>query len=166
MSIYQRFYVQTKYPRQVEQLIIDTLGGSAWLEANERGEYLWLVVVTIQDSRSILPERSYHGSPMSPVDGQNGSKAKRQFWAAASRWWRCETGNAQTTERVDSVPGWYWLPSIIDYGSVEAACVAKALYTSPFVELVAEDNEISADATDSVAWVIDSERYFDEVDSY
>lgn len=159
MSIYQRFYVQTKYPRQVEQLIIDTLGGSAWLEADERGEYLWPVVVAIKDSLSVQPERSYHGYPQSPVDGQS----ERQSWAAASRLWRRETGNAQATDRADSVASWYWLPSIIDYDSIEAACVAKALYTSPLVELVAEDNEISADAADSVAWVIDSEHYFDSV---
>ncbi|MGV6473619.1 hypothetical protein [Azotobacter vinelandii] len=145
MSVYQQFYIKTRYPRQVERLIIDVLGGAGWLEPNDRGEYLRPIHVTVKDQRSVLPARSYHGSP------QDLEEPKRPFWTAVTRLWHrsSDTGEAK----------WYWLSSIIRYQSLEAAQVAWVLYQSPLVELVAEDNTCAADEADSPAWVIDSEHY-------
>lgn len=125
MSVYQRFYIKTSFPREVEQLILDTLGGTGQLEQDDNGRYLRPISVAIRDKDSVQPARDWSGYPQD--------------------------------EAADT--GWYWLASIIDYGSVEAAWVAWSLLNSPLVELVAEDNEVSADQPESPAWVIDSEHH-------
>lgn len=144
MSVYQQFYIKTRYSRQVERLVIDVLGGTGWLEPNNKGEYLRPIHVTVKDQRSILPARSYHGSP------QDLEEPKRPFWAAVTRLWHrsSDIGEAK----------WYWLSSIIHYQSLEAAQVASALCQSPLVDMAAEDNDCSADTADSPAWIIDGER--------
>jgi len=91
MSVYQQFYIKTRYPRQVERLIIDVSGGAGWLEPNERGEYLHSISVTVRDQRSILPTRSYHGSPL------DLEEPKRPFWAAVTRLWHRATDTGEAT---------------------------------------------------------------------
>ncbi|QCT95476.1 hypothetical protein FEV13_00580 (plasmid) [Stutzerimonas degradans] len=129
MSVYQRFYVKTNAPRQVEQLIVATLGGDAWLEPNDKGEFLHPVSLDMEGQCSIRPARDWVGNL---VDGGV-----------------CDGPSAR----------WYYLPSIIEFGSAEASQVALALYDSPLVDLVAEDNEVSGNEDDAVATVIDSDHY-------
>jgi len=129
MSVYQRFYVKTNAPRQVEQLIVETLGGDAWLEPNDKGEFLHTVSLVTEGQSSIQPARDWVGNL---VDGGI-----------------CEGPSAR----------WYYLPSIIELGSPEAAQVAIALYESRLVEVVAEDNEVSGNENDAGAVVIDSDHY-------
>lgn len=129
MSVYQRFYVKTNAPEQVEQLIVETLGGDAWLEPNDKGEFLHTVSIVMEGLSSIQPARDWVGNL---VDGG-------VFEGPSARW--------------------YYLPSIIEFGSAEAAQVALALYDSPLVEVVAEDNEVSGNEDGSVATVIDSDHY-------
>lgn len=57
MPVYQRFYVKTRVPRQVEQMIVDTLGGSAWLEPNDNGEFPHPVTILREDHHYIQPAR-------------------------------------------------------------------------------------------------------------
>lgn len=129
MSVYQRFYVKTNSPRDVEQLIVETLGGDAWLEPNDKGEFLHPVSLVMEGQSSIQPARDVVGNLV--YLGASESPSTR----------------------------WYYLPSIIDFGSVEAAQVALALYDSPLVDVVAEDNEVSGNDDDAVATVIDSDHY-------
>lgn len=126
MSVYQRIYIKTNAPREIEQLIIDTLGGEGRLESNDSGQYLRPISVAQCDQFSVKPSRSYYGSPLE-VDA-------------------------------DAETGWYWLSSIFDSWSVDACYVLWALYHSPLVELVAEDNEVSANEADSPAWIIHAEH--------
>ncbi len=129
MSVHQRFYIKTNSPRQVEQLIVETLGGDAWLEPNDKGEFLHSVSLVMEGESSIRPARDWIGNL---VDGG-----------------ACEGLSAM----------WYYLPSIIEFGSAEAAKVALALYNSPLVGVVAEDNEVSGNEDSAVATVIDSDHY-------
>lgn len=129
MSVYQRFYVKTKAPRQVEQLIVETLGGDGWLEPNDKGELLHPVSLLMEGQHSIRPARDVFGNLV-------------------------DLGASEST----SIK-WYYLPSTIDLGSVEAAQIALALYKSPLVEMVAEDNEVSGNEDDAVATVIGSDHY-------
>ncbi|WP_146189258.1 hypothetical protein, partial [Pseudomonas protegens] len=64
MSIYQRIYIKTHYPREVGQLIVNMLGGDGRLEQNDNREYLRPIHVTMLDQHSVLPTRSFCGSPL------------------------------------------------------------------------------------------------------
>ncbi|WJV24473.1 MULTISPECIES: hypothetical protein [Pseudomonas] len=120
MSVYQRIYIKTDSPREVEQLIINTLGGAGRLTKSENGEYLRPIAVAPRDQHSVLPSRCFYGTP---IDAE-----------------------ADT--------GWYWLESIFDCWSIDACWVIWALFKSPLVAIVAEDNEVSADDSNSPAWII------------
>jgi len=152
MSVYQRFYVKTNNPRQVEQLIIATLGGSAWLEPNDSGDFLHRVSVIREDQHSIQPARDIFRN-LVDLDARP-RRAERSCWSAVTQLWRRSANTAPAADTDTHIAKWYWLPSIVDYGSVEAAQLAQALYQSPLVDVVAEDNEISGDGDDASATVI------------
>lgn len=121
MSVYQRFYIRTSHPQDVEQLLLEVLGGSGQFYTDDRGRFLRPIKVTVVDSRTILPTRSYYGWP---IDSE------------------VETG-------------WYWLETIMDLGSLEAAWTAWSLLMSTHVDMVAEDNEISGEEEQAKAGIID-----------
>ena len=157
MSVYMRFYVKTKNLRQVERVIIATLGGRAWLEENERGELLHPLTILRENQHTIQPARDVFRNlvDMSPKP----DRPKRNCWSGFSNLWKRPPCKEQPTEAESDIAKWYWLPSIIRFQSVEAARVARALYESADVETVAEDNEISGDGDDAEATVIESGHY-------
>ena len=135
MSVTQRFFVKTAVPREVEKLIVEALGGDAWLEPNDNGDFLHPVRLVREEKHCIEPARD-------------------------------PFGNLVAEAVSDGAPGWYYLPSIIDLGSVEAAKVALALFDSQLVEVVAEDNEVSASEEGAVATVIDYGHYLLQASLY
>lgn len=162
MSVYQRFYVKTKFPREVEQTIIHTLGGDAWLEPTVSGEFLRPVSLIEEDDKTIRPARDTFGNLVGhkSVNGRGKDGSIRWFSGALSRLLRrpdCAE-EAVSSEIMDA--RWYWLPSTIDSGSPEAINIARTLYASQLVEVVAEDNEISGQWDESVAHVIGPDHWF------
>ncbi|MCC9289426.1 MULTISPECIES: hypothetical protein [Pseudomonas] len=164
MSVYMRFFVKTKYPRQVEQIIIDTLGGIAWLEPNAKGAFLHPLSVISEEQRTVQPARDFCGNYVDlnsdAVIGGDSHPKGAGIWSAIAQLWRRPSDVVEPMEIESEDARWYWLPSIIDYGSIEASWVAHALYKSPLVDVVAENNDISADMGDGLAEVIDSEHSF------
>lgn len=64
MSVYQRFYVKTSQPQEVEQMLIEALGGPGQLYKDDNGRYLRPIKVTLVDNSSIQPERTHCGTPI------------------------------------------------------------------------------------------------------
>lgn len=156
MSVYQGFYVKTKFPRQVERIIIETLGGDAWLEPNDIGEFLQPISLIREDHKNIRPARDTFGNLviLGPGEERKRESSSRWFHGALSRLWGREV-RADTVVIPDIEDArWYWLPSMIDCGSPEAIQIARTLYSSQLVEVVAEDNEISIQWGEAVAQVI------------
>lgn len=156
MSVYHRFYVKTNCPRQVEQLIIETLGGSVWLESNDQGEFLYPVTILREDQQCIQPARNFCRN-LVYLDSKP-ERPKQTSWSALTKLWK-RTPQAPSACADAPEAKWYWLPSIISFQSVEAARVARTLHESPVVEMVAVDDEISGGEDDSVAVVINSDHY-------
>ena len=161
MSTYHRFYVKTKSPRQVEQVIINTLGGDAWLYPNGSGEFLRPVSVVHEVKVTICPARDAAGNL---VDLQSSDVIGTEiiptgFAGVLSRLRKCVVGSEEVISLGSSKPCWYWLDSMIDCGSPEASQVARSLYVSELVDVVAEDNDVSGDRQGDVARIIDDDHY-------
>lgn len=152
MSTSHRFFIKTARPRQVETLIIETLGGSGWLYEDAAGRLLRPMSVLRDDQLCIRPARDVCRNLVS-LDPQPEAPRSR-FWRAFSRLFRRSTHIENTAAAGAEVPTWYWLNSMIHVGSPEAATLALALYESRDVEKVAEDNEVSGDDEEAVATVI------------
>lgn len=161
MSIYHRFYIKTKYPRQIERIIIRILGGDGWLYPNVRGEFLRPVSVVHEGNITICPARDAVGNL---VDLQStdviGTDAKPAGFAGVlSRLRKRVAGPEEVMSPDSSEPRWYWLDSMIDCGSPEASQVAHGLCASELVDVVAEDNDVSGDRPGDVARIINVEHY-------
>ncbi|MDQ0655128.1 hypothetical protein [Pseudomonas cedrina] len=161
MSVYHRFYVKTKYPRQVEQIIISILGGDAWLYPNGRGEFLRPVSVVHEGKITICPARDVVGNL---VDLQStdviGTEATSTWFAGVlSRLRKRVAGPEEVMSPSSGETRWYWLDSMIDCDSPEARQVARGLYVSELVDVVAEDNDVSGDRPGDVARIINVEHY-------
>ena len=59
----------------------------------------------------------------------------------------------------DEASGWFLLGADVDFNSKEARLLAKMLFSSEFVEMSAEDNEVGADSKDSEACIIDRNHW-------
>ncbi|HEJ2342254.1 TPA: hypothetical protein ACWLUJ_005771 [Pseudomonas aeruginosa] len=157
MSVYHRFYVKTNSPRQVEQVIVSALGGSAWLESDDRGGFLRPVLILREDQQCIQPARDICRNL---VYLESQPEQPKWWWRRAlEQLWKRFAHAAPSADTDSQVPKWYWFPAMIRVQSAEAAQIALALYKSPLVEAVAEDNEVSGNEDDAVATVIDSDHY-------
>lgn len=112
------------------------------LEPNTRKQVGQLIVSILGGDAWI--KRSDDGEILKPVDI---IERTNEYVIPA----RTEYGGVITN--INSSGNWYWLDSIIDYGSQEALNVAKGLTTCPYVQCVAEDND-SVENEDDPAWII------------
>nr|UVN19081.1 hypothetical protein [Pseudomonas aeruginosa] len=148
----------------MEQMIIDTLGRIAWLEPYAIGAFLHPVSVISEVQRTVQPPRDFSGNYVdmnsdAVIRGDRHPQGAG-IWSANAQLWRRRSDVVEPIE-IESVDAlWYWLPSIIDYASIEASSVAHAHYKLPLVDDVAENIDISADMGDGLAEVIDSELSF------
>lgn len=157
MSISIRFFIKTKYPSDVEESLISTLGGSAWLYKDCQGNYLRRITILNEDDLSILPARDacrnlvYLGPSIAPL--------KEGHWEKLKQLVRSQVKAGGATPAVTDNGRWYWLDSMIPFNSDEAAQVAYQLLNSDRVEKLAEDNEITGSEDDSTATVIGPDHY-------
>lgn len=156
MSTSHRFFIKTMRPRQVERLIIDTLGGSGWLYPDSTGRLLRPLSVLQEDQLIIKPARDACRNLVS-LDPEPREPHSR-FGRALAQLFRRSTnlGHAAATDA--ELPTWYWLNSMIHVHSPEAATLALALYESRDVEKVAEDDEIGGSEEDAVATVVSAKH--------
>lgn len=152
MSTSHRFFIKTARPRQVEALIIETLGGSGWLYKDAAGRLLRPLSVLREDHLSIRPARDVCRNLVS-LDPQPEAPHSC-LWRAFARLFGRSPNIENTVATCGELPTWYWLNSMIHVHSPEAAALALALYESRDVETVAEDNEVSGDDEEAVATVI------------
>lgn len=130
MSNYYRFYIKTRSPRRVEQLIIETLGGDAWLETYGDG-YLRPLAVALRpgEERIVFPKFDSSGWPITS-DSETG-----WFWLEA----QLKFGSDEAS-------------------SVATALLAQTRFKYPLIEMLAVDTE--ADSEDGGgARIVKAEHY-------
>jgi len=136
MSNYYRFYIKTCSPRRVEQLIIETLGGDAWLETYGEGYLRPLeIVVTPGEDRIVFPNFDSSGWPITS---------------------HCETGWVWLESQLpfDSA----------EASSVARALLAQTRFKYPLIEMLAVDTE--ADSVEGgYAHIVKADHYLIKEDS-
>lgn len=157
MTIYNRFYIKTARPQWVERLMLATLNDDRLLEWNDQGLLLRPLTVVNEEARHIQPARDFclnlictEAEPEPP---------SMSVWGAITRLWKGEPATQSPDAPEASEPKWYWVKTRLRFHSIEAAHLAQALHESPFVAVLAEDNEISGAMADSLATIIGADHY-------